>query len=159
MADKLGPGDLFPSMTLSLVGGGEVNLPERLDAKYNVALFYRGHWWPYCRRQLVAFEEYKDSLIKLDVKILAASVDTGDASREVADEVSFEIAEGVTREEANQLGAWYGDARHPEMIQPSEFLVKADGKVMMSSYSAGPLGRINPDDLIKVINFLESLPK
>ena len=44
MADKLGPGDLFPSMTLSLVGGGEVNLPERLDAKYNVALFYRGHW-------------------------------------------------------------------------------------------------------------------
>lgn len=45
------------------------------------------------------------------------------------------------------------------MIQPSEFLVNADGKVLMSSYSAGPLGRMNPDDLIKVINFLESLAK
>ena len=45
------------------------------------------------------------------------------------------------------------------MIQPSEFVVNADGKVMMSSYSAGPLGRMNPDDLIKVINFLESLAK
>ena len=91
--------------------------------------------------------------------MLAASVDAGDASREVADEVSFDIGEGVTQEQAGHLGAWYGDARHPEMIQPSEFLVNAGGKVMMSSYSAGPLGRINPDDLIKVINFLESLQK
>ena len=108
---------------------------------------------------MVAFEGLKDDLKNLDVEVLAASVDTGDASKEVEDEVSFDIGEGVTREQAGQLGAWYGDARHPEMIQPSEFLVNADGKVMMSSYSAGPLGRINPDDLIKVINFLESLQK
>ena len=77
----------------------------------------------------------------------------------MADKVGFPVAEGVTRANANQIGAWYGDERHPEMIQPSEFVVKADGKVIMSSYSAGPLGRMNPDDLIKVINFLESLAK
>ena len=44
MASKLGQGDNFPSMRIDLVGGGEIGLPEGLDAKYNVILFYRGHW-------------------------------------------------------------------------------------------------------------------
>ena len=108
---------------------------------------------------MVAFDNLQDELAELGVEVLAASVDMGDTSREVAEEVSFKIGEGVTRDQAKLLGAWYGDARHPEMIQPSEFVVNANGKVMMSSYSAGPLGRMNPDDLIKVINFLESLAK
>ena len=108
---------------------------------------------------MVAFEEHKDALAEKGVKVFAASVDTGNEAKEVADDVSFDIAEGVTREQAEQIGAWYGDARHPEMIQPSEFLIKGDGTVMMSSYSSGPLGRVNPDDIVKVINFLESLNK
>jgi hypothetical protein len=45
------------------------------------------------------------------------------------------------------------------MIQPSEFLLNAEGKVMMCSYSAGPLGRMSPEDLIKVVNYLEKLAK
>ena len=44
MSDKLGIGETFPSMNLSLVGGGSIELPEAFDAKYNVMLFYRGHW-------------------------------------------------------------------------------------------------------------------
>ena len=106
---------------------------------------------------MVAFEEHKDALAEKGVKVFAASVDIGDEATEVANDVSFDVGEGVTREQAEQIGAWYGDARHPEMIQPSEFLMKDDGTVMMSSYSSGPLGRVNPDDVLKVINFLESL--
>ena len=44
MANKLGQGDLFPPLTLNLVGGGRIDLPANLTAKYNVILFYRGHW-------------------------------------------------------------------------------------------------------------------
>jgi len=44
MADKLNTGDAFPAMTLDLVGGGKLTLPEGLGAKYNIILFYRGHW-------------------------------------------------------------------------------------------------------------------
>jgi len=44
MAAKLGIGDAFPSMTLQLVGGGTLDLPQGLDARYKVILFYRGHW-------------------------------------------------------------------------------------------------------------------
>lgn len=44
MANKLGIGDTFPHLKLKLVGGGTLDLPEGLDAKYRVILFYRGHW-------------------------------------------------------------------------------------------------------------------
>jgi len=44
MANKLGIGDTFPKLTLNLVSGGTLDLPDGLDGKYRVILFYRGHW-------------------------------------------------------------------------------------------------------------------
>ena len=44
MADKLGAGDSFPKMKLKLVDGATLELPDGLDAKWKVILFYRGHW-------------------------------------------------------------------------------------------------------------------
>jgi hypothetical protein len=44
MADKLYAGDAFPSLTLNLVGGGTATVPEISGAKYQIVLFYRGHW-------------------------------------------------------------------------------------------------------------------
>ena len=44
MAEKLDAGDSFPKLTLELVDGGKLELPDGLDARYKVILFYRGHW-------------------------------------------------------------------------------------------------------------------
>ena len=44
MAEKLNTGDAFPQMTLDLVDGSKLALPGGLDGRYNVILFYRGHW-------------------------------------------------------------------------------------------------------------------
>lgn len=44
MAEKLGIGDAFPSLTLNLVSGGTLTIPEGMDSKYKVIMFYRGHW-------------------------------------------------------------------------------------------------------------------
>lgn len=44
MAEKLGIGDAFPRLRLDLVGGQGLSLPDGLDAKYKIVLFYRGHW-------------------------------------------------------------------------------------------------------------------
>ena len=44
MADKLNTGDSFPQLTLDLVDGTKLSLPDGLDARYKVILFYRGHW-------------------------------------------------------------------------------------------------------------------
>jgi len=44
MSEKLGIGDTFPEMTINLVDGKTLDLPNGLDAKYRIFLFYRGHW-------------------------------------------------------------------------------------------------------------------
>jgi hypothetical protein len=44
MADKLNTGDAFPRMSLQLVDGASLDLPDGMNAKYRIILFYRGHW-------------------------------------------------------------------------------------------------------------------
>jgi len=44
MSKKLGIGDTFPNLTISLVKGGTIALPGGVGPKYRVILFYRGHW-------------------------------------------------------------------------------------------------------------------
>lgn len=44
MSKKLGIGDVFPDITINIVGGGELNVPGGMSAAYKVVLFYRGHW-------------------------------------------------------------------------------------------------------------------
>jgi hypothetical protein len=72
----------------------------------------------------------------------------------VASEVSFPIGHGITRDIANTLAAWWEDRRN--IIQPSEFIVGVDNKIIVSSYSDGPLGRIEGADVVKLIRFYES---
>jgi len=103
---------------------------------------------------LVGYAELKDEFDKLGVKVVAASVDPIDKAQEVADEVNFPVGYGVSRDVANALGSWWEDRR--QIIQPSEFIVGADGNVVACSYSDGPLGRIDAGDVIKMVNFYES---
>ena len=44
MGEKLGIGATFPELSIELVDGGTMRLPDGLDTKYRVILFYRGHW-------------------------------------------------------------------------------------------------------------------
>ncbi len=44
MGEKLNSGDMFPEISIDLVGSGSLNLPGDLDSDYNLVLFYRGHW-------------------------------------------------------------------------------------------------------------------
>ena len=90
----------------------------------------------------------------MGAKIVAASVDPIDKAREVAGEVSFPIGYGVTRDIADRIGAFWEDRRN--IIQPAEFLLGADDKIVASSYSDGPLGRIDGADVVKLIRFYES---
>lgn len=90
----------------------------------------------------------------MGVRLVAASVDALDKAEEVANEVGFPVGFGVTREIADALGSWWEDRR--SIVQPSEFLLDADNKVVISSYSDGPLGRVEAGDVVKIVNFYES---
>ena len=103
------------------------------------------------------YSAHKEELDKLGVKVVAASVDDLENAKKIADQNNFPIGYGVTKDIADTLGSWWEERRH--IIQPSEFVLNAEGKVMASSYSDGPLGRIDAGDVIKLINFYESMKK
>ena len=91
---------------------------------------------------------------KLGVTVYAASAETGDDAKKVADDVSFSVGEGVTRKTADEIGGWWEDKR--SIVQPTEFLIRKDGTIVQSTYSDGPLGRIDAADVCSLVTYLIS---
>jgi peroxiredoxin len=102
---------------------------------------------------LAGFEKLRPEMDALGIKVLAASVDPLEKAREVAAELSFPVAYGVTRAQADSIGAGWEDRR--SIVQPSEFLLAADGTVRAATYSSGPIGRIDAADVVKLVNFYD----
>ncbi len=106
---------------------------------------------------MVGFENEKKGLEAFGTKVIAVSVDPEDKAKEVADEVSFAVAFGATRADGDAVGAWWGEPQN--IIQPAEFVIGDDGKVVFSSYSSGPIGRLDADDVVKLVDFYEKRKK
>lgn len=83
----------------------------------------------------------------MGLRIVAASVEPRAAVQEMAAKagVTFPMAYGVSRADADLLGAWWSDDRGG-YIQPTEFLLGRGGVVLGAMYASGPVGRISPDE-------------
>lgn len=88
---------------------------------------------------------------------MAGTVDTEEQTLDVAKDLSFPVAYGMTREDAEQIGAWWEPRR--DHIQPSEFILRGDGRVMASTYSNSPVGRMDPAETLVLMKFLDSMAK
>jgi hypothetical protein len=44
MSNRLNIGGAFPRLAIDMVDGDTLDLPDSIDAKYRIFLFYRGHW-------------------------------------------------------------------------------------------------------------------
>lgn len=104
------------------------------------------------------FNEKLEALKEANAAVVAASVDEIDNAKKIAEGKNFPIGYGVTRDIADALGSWWEERR--QIIQPSEFIVNAEtGKVVASSYSDGPLARLDARDVVKLVTFYESMAK
>ena len=99
---------------------------------------------------MVEWEKRKEALAKLDCAIYAISVDTVEQAQTVVTAgITFSMAYGCTKDDADALGAWWGN--HPpdgEHMQPTEFLLRQGGLVLGSMYASGAVGRMGPDEAI-----------
>ncbi len=88
----------------------------------------------------------------MGVSMIGASVESRETVQEMAEKagVSFPMAYGVTREDADRLGSWWSDDRGG-YIQPTEFLLGRGGTVLGAMYASGPVGRISPDEAVAFI--------
>ena len=73
---------------------------------------------------------------------------------ELQADLSYPVAVNMTREQGESFGAWWDEGR--EIIPPSEFILRKDGSVVSATYSSGPIGRVEPEDAVKLITLYTS---
>ena len=81
-------------------------------------------------------------------------MDSEEKTSEVAAELGFPVAWGMTRDMGDQFGAWWEEQR--QFIQPSEFFITGSGKVLASTYSSSPIGRMDPEDAVTLAKYIIS---
>ena len=101
---------------------------------------------------MAGFEKQREVLAELGVSIVAGCVDSEEKTAEVASKLGFPVAWGMTREQGELVGAWWDEGR--EFIQPSEFFMTGSGKVLASTYSSSPVGRMDPEDAVTLARFI-----
>ena len=84
--------------------------------------------------------------------MVAGTVDSEEKTLEVAEPLGFPVAYGMTREQGDAIGAWWEERR--DHIQPSEFVLGKGGRVLWSTYSNSPVGRMDPEETLTLLRFL-----
>ncbi len=155
MTNLLEPGDAFPPLTISLVGEDTLELPAALDGHYGVVLVFRGAWCPYCNAQLRAFQRAQEKLAALDIRVVALSVEGEDATRALVAEhgLSYPVGHSADAETVAALtGAFVNP--EPRFLQSTGFVLDPSGRVLVSVYSSGAIGRLVPEDVIGLVRYL-----
>ena len=157
VGDKLIEGSALPNLSLALTGGGHLHLPADLPGRYVVLMFYRGHWCTLCRRHLSHYQANLGALDALGIVPIAASVDDAARTRGLKTELglTFPVGYGLTHEDVAAFDPWWGDDERGHYIQPAEFLIGADGRVIASMYGSGAIGRMPVEGVLFAVEARE----
>ncbi len=109
----LAPGDIFPTLTIPQVGGGELSLPGDLAGSWGVVLVNRGSWCPYCNTQLAAFQRASERLAEVGASVASFSVDPEDKASELVEKHGLTFPVGYSAD-ADAVGAALGAFVNPE---------------------------------------------
>jgi peroxiredoxin len=93
---------------------------------------------------------------KENVDVVALSVDASDQAKETVEKLklTFPVAYGLeVPADAEKIGAFWDERR--KIIQPANFVLDSDHKVIDASYSIGPIGRITAADALSHIQFFK----
>jgi peroxiredoxin len=151
----LNPGDEFPSLTVTRPGDDTLLLPSALAGSFGVVVFYRGSWCPYCNAQLRAFQRASESLAQVGAKVVALSVDDEATTRELIAKhgLTFPVGHSAdARAVAEVTGAFVND--EPTFLQSTGFVLDPNGRVVVSVYSSGAIGRLVPEDVVGLVRYL-----
>jgi peroxiredoxin len=151
----LHPGDTFPELTLTIPGGQEIPVPGSLAGEFGVVLFNRGAWCPYCTAQLRAFQRAGESLAQAGVRVAALWVDDEKTTAKFTAKhgLTFPLGHSAdARAVAGKTGAFVN--HDPLYLQSTGFVLDPQGKVIVSVYSSGAIGRLVPEDVIGLVRYV-----
>ena len=149
------PGDTFPQLTLNIPGGQAMEVPGWFAGEFGVLLFNRGAWCPYCAAQLRAFQRAGESLAQAGVRVAALWVDDEKTTAEFIAKhgLGFPLGHSAdARAVGEKTGAFVND--DPLYLQSTGFVLDPQGKVVVSVYSSGAIGRLVPEDVTGLVGYL-----
>ena len=148
----LHPGDTFPHLELDLVGGKQLLLPDALRGRYGVVLLNRGAWCPFCTSQLRAFQRVQHRLDQLGATVVSLSVDDEATTEALVEKhgLQFAVAHSADADAVAEVtGAFVNP--DPVYLQATGFVLDPEGRVLVSAYSSGAIGRLTAEDVIGLI--------
>lgn len=157
---QLLPGDPFPTLPVLTPGGGRITVPDAFVGGFGVVLFFRGSWCPYCNGQLRAFQRMSGDLAEAGVGLAALSVDDEATTAELIAKhrLTFPVGHSADASAlAEMTGAFVN--RDPVYLQSTGFVLDPDGKVVVSVYSSGAVGRLVPKDVLGLVRYLHEHPE
>lgn len=155
----LNPGDPFPRLTIAATDGQALVLPDAFAGEFAVVLFYRGAWCPYCNAQLRAFERAGQALADNGIRVAALSVDDQETTAALVarHKLTFPVGYGADAAAIAKLtGAFVNP--DPVYLQSTGFVLDPAGKVIVSVYSSGAIGRLVPDDVVGLVRYVREHP-
>jgi peroxiredoxin len=153
----LEPGDHFPPITTTPVDGEAIDLPDALAGHFAVILFNRGAWCPFCNAQLRAFQRHSEKLDGLDVKVVSLSVDDEATARELIarHRLTFPVGHSADAAAIHEATGAFLNA-NPVFLQSTGFVLDPGGDVVVSVYSSGAIGRLVPEDVAGLVDYVNS---
>jgi peroxiredoxin len=151
----LHPGDTFPQLTLNIPGEQAIQVPGSFAGEFGVVLFNRGAWCPYCTAQLRAFQRAGESLAQAGVRVAALWVDDEQTTAEFTAKLGLTFPLGHSadaRAVAGLTGAFVNE--DPLYLQSTGFVLDRQGKVIVSVYSSGAIGRLVPEDVTGLVRYV-----
>jgi peroxiredoxin len=146
---------MFPRLTVTPTNGEALELPDALEGHFGVVLFYRGSWCPYCNAQLRAFQRAAESFAEVDAQVVALSVDDEATTAELVAKhgLTFPVGYGADAHAIAELtGAFVNP--DPVFLQSTGFVLDPTGRVVVSVYSSGAIGRLVPEDVVGMIRYV-----
>ncbi len=160
--NKFTAGDLFPSISLPVFGGGTQQLSAPADgADWRLVVVYRGRHCPLCTRYLNALEKLQSEFRAAGVDIIAVSADREElVERHMQHlDVTFPVAYGLSIAQMQSLGLYISEPRSPQetdhpFAEPGLFVINDQGQVQIIDISNGPFVRPELDVLLDGIRFI-----
>lgn len=151
----LHPGEKFPRLTITATNGDVLELPDALEGHFGVVLFYRGSWCPYCNAQLRAFQRATNKLAEVDAKVIALSVDDEATTAEMVSKhgLTFPVGYGADAYAVAEATRAIVNP-DPVYLQSTGFILDPIGRVIVSVYSSGAIGRLVPEDVVGMIRYI-----
>lgn len=161
---KLTAGQPFPSITVSTLAGGQLELATpSTPYDWRLVVVYRGKHCPICTRYLVELRELKSEFNEAGIDVVAVSADTEERAKIQTAEIlpNFQVGYGLTIEQMQTLGLYISSPRSEQesdrpFAEPGMFVINENRAIQIIDISNFPFGRPDLGTMLSGLKYIRA---